>query len=141
MTSSFLISAPASGSGKTTVARGLMALLVKKGMKVQPFKCGPDYIDTKFHEAVCGRPSINLDTFMATKEHVKELFAEYGKDADVWDWFDANCYKYGFINRYPESKQDVTGVSNDFHHYRYVGKEAAKMMYDSNQCLEEFLGK
>jgi D-alanyl-D-alanine carboxypeptidase len=66
---------------------------------------------------------------------------EAGKDADVWDWFDANCYKYGFINRYPESKQDVTGVSNDFHHYRYVGKEAAKMMYDSNQCLEEFLGK
>ena len=60
-----------------------MALYVKKGMKVQPFKCGPDYIDTKFHAAVCGRPSINLDTFMATKEHVKELFVEYGKDADV----------------------------------------------------------
>ena len=79
----FLISAPASGSGKTTIARGLMALLVSKGMRVQPFKCGPDYIDTKFHEAVCGRPSINLDTFMATKEHVKELFGKYGKDADV----------------------------------------------------------
>ena len=60
-----------------------MALYVKKGMKVQPFKCGPDYIDTKFHAAVCGRPSINLDTFMATKEHVKDLFVEYGKDADV----------------------------------------------------------
>lgn len=83
MTSSFLISAPTSGSGKTTIARGLMALYVKKGMKVQPFKCGPDYIDTKFHAAVCGRPSINLDTFMASKEHVKELFAHYGADADV----------------------------------------------------------
>lgn len=83
MTHSFLIAAPTSGSGKTTIARGLMALYVKKGMKVQPFKCGPDYIDTKFHAAVCGRPSINLDTFMATKEHVKELFVEYGKDADV----------------------------------------------------------
>lgn len=83
MTHSFLIAAPTSGSGKTTIARGLMALYVKKGMKVQPFKCGPDYIDTKFHVAVCGRPSINLDTFMATKEHVKELFVEYGKDADV----------------------------------------------------------
>ena len=83
MTKSFLIAAPTSGSGKTTIARGLMALLVRKGLKVQPFKCGPDYIDTKFHEAVCGRPSINLDTFMASKEHVGELFAQYGEDADV----------------------------------------------------------
>ena len=79
----FLIAAPTSGSGKTTVARGLMALFTKKGYKVQPFKCGPDYIDTKFHEAVCGRPSINLDTFMATPEHVRELFAHYGEDADI----------------------------------------------------------
>ena len=83
MKQAFLISAPTSGSGKTTIARGLMALLTAKGMKVQPFKCGPDYIDTKFHEAVCGRPSINLDTFMATPEHVRELFALYGEDADV----------------------------------------------------------
>ena len=58
-------------------------MLTKKGYKVQPFKCGPDYIDTKFHEAVCGRPSINLDTFMATPEHVRELFAHYGEDADI----------------------------------------------------------
>ena len=80
---SFLIAAPTSGSGKTTIARGLMALLTQKGYKVQPFKCGPDYIDTKFHESVCGRPSINLDTFMASKEHVQELFAHYGADADI----------------------------------------------------------
>ena len=79
----FLIAAPTSGSGKTTIARGLMALLIQKGYKVQPFKCGPDYIDTKFHEAVCGRPSINLDAFMASKEHVRELFARYGADADI----------------------------------------------------------
>ena len=60
-----------------------MALFTQKGYKVQPFKCGPDYIDTKFHEAVCGRPSINLDTFMASKEHVRELFTRYGADADI----------------------------------------------------------
>ncbi len=60
-----------------------MALYVQKGRVVQPFKCGPDYIDTKFHAEVCGRPSINLDTFMASKEHVRELFAAYGADADV----------------------------------------------------------
>ena len=78
-----MIAAPTSGSGKTTIARGLMALLAAKGYQVQPFKCGPDYIDTKFHEAVCRRPSINLDTFMATPEHVRDLFHHYGADADV----------------------------------------------------------
>ncbi len=60
-----------------------MALFTAKGYKVQPFKCGPDYIDTKFHEAVCHRPSVNLDTFMATPQHVRELFDHYGADADI----------------------------------------------------------
>ena len=83
MKTAFLIAAPTSGSGKTTIARGLMALLTRQGLKVQPFKCGPDYIDTKFHEAVCGRPSINLDTFMASPEHVRNLFRRYGADADI----------------------------------------------------------
>lgn len=78
-----MIAAPTSGSGKTTIARGLMGLLVRKGYRVQPFKCGPDYIDTKFHTAVCGRPSINLDTFMATPQHVRELYTRYGAEADV----------------------------------------------------------
>ena len=41
------------------------------------------YIDTKYHEAVCGRPSINLDTFMASPEHVRSLYARYSADADV----------------------------------------------------------
>ena len=79
----FMIAAPMSGSGKTTIARGLMALYASKGMSVQPFKCGPDYIDTKFHASVCGRPSINLDTFMACPDHVCQLFARYRADADI----------------------------------------------------------
>jgi len=83
MIANLMIAAPMSGSGKTTIARGLMALLTQNGYRVQPFKCGPDYIDTKFHTSVCGRPSVNLDTFMATPEHVRELFARYGADADV----------------------------------------------------------
>jgi hypothetical protein len=79
----FLIAAPTSGSGKTTVSRGLMALLAKKGLAVQPFKCGPDYIDTKYHAAVCGRPSINLDTFMASGGHVRRLYARHAASADA----------------------------------------------------------
>ena len=79
----FLIGAPSSGCGKTTITLGLMQTMRHHGLRVQPFKCGPDYIDTKFHSAVCERPSINLDTFMATPEHVRELFEHYGADADV----------------------------------------------------------
>lgn len=77
-----MIAAPTSGSGKTTIAQGLMALYASKGYTVQPFKCGPDYIDTKFHERVCGRPSINLDTFMASPDHVRDIFHYYGA-ADI----------------------------------------------------------
>jgi len=82
-TAAFLIAAPCSGSGKTTIARSLMALYRSKGYRVQPFKCGPDYIDTKFHEAVCGRPSVNLDSFFASEEHLGELFRRYTEDVDV----------------------------------------------------------
>lgn len=81
--SSFVIAAPCSGSGKTTVARGLMGLYARQGLRVQPFKCGPDYIDTKFHEAVCGRGSVNLDSFLSTQLHLQELFEHYTHDADV----------------------------------------------------------
>ena len=62
----FLLAAPSSGSGKTTVSVGLMGFLAGKGYKVQPFKCGPDYIDTKFHQKACSRPSVNLDSFFDT---------------------------------------------------------------------------
>ncbi|MCR4766274.1 MAG: cobyrinate a,c-diamide synthase [Bacteroidaceae bacterium] len=79
----FLIAAPTSGSGKTTISRGLMDLLVHQGLRVQPFKCGPDYIDTKFHAQVCQRPSYNLDTFMASEQHVRELYAQHAQLADV----------------------------------------------------------
>ena len=78
-----MIAAPTSGAGKTTLAIGLMALLSRKGFRVQPFKCGPDYIDTKFHKAVCNRPSVNLDLFMASNCHVREIYKRYSADADV----------------------------------------------------------
>ncbi|MBE6245658.1 MAG: cobyrinate a,c-diamide synthase [Bacteroidales bacterium] len=81
--SRFLLAAPSSGSGKTTVSVGLMDCLVRKGLRVQPFKCGPDYIDTKFHERVCHRASVNLDSFMASESHLKELLESHANGADV----------------------------------------------------------
>lgn len=79
----YVIAAPSSGSGKTTFTMGLLRALTDRGLHVQPYKCGPDYIDTLFHQMASGRESVNLDTFMASPEHVKHLFQHYSADADV----------------------------------------------------------
>lgn len=59
----------------------------------------------------------------------------------VWEWLDQNSYRYGFILRYPEEKTEITGVMPEPWHYRYVGMETAKEIYDAGVCLEEYLGK
>lgn len=81
--SRFLIAAPSSGSGKTTVTLGLLRALKNRQSKVQPFKCGPDYIDTKLHTLVSGTEAINLDLFLSSSNHVEQLFAKYATSADV----------------------------------------------------------
>ena len=83
MSKSFLIAAPWSNSGKTTITLGLARYLHNKGLNVQTFKCGPDYIDTIHHTTASGNPSVNLDTVMMSDEHVKNLFNTYSSVADI----------------------------------------------------------
>ena len=78
-----LIGALHSGSGKTTLTMGILRALQRQGLQVQPFKCGPDYIDTRFHALAAGRESVNLDTWLASERHVRDLYARYGADAQV----------------------------------------------------------
>lgn len=79
----FLIAAPASGSGKTTITLGLLRALARRGLQAQPFKCGPDYLDPVHHQIAAGQVSINLDTFMASPGHVRQLYSRYSAAADV----------------------------------------------------------
>ncbi|NLL48792.1 MAG: cobyrinate a,c-diamide synthase [Firmicutes bacterium] len=79
----FVIAAPKSGEGKTTIACGIMAALVRRGMSVQPYKVGPDYVDPAFHRLICKRPSINLDLWMVPEELVRWSFAKRASSAQV----------------------------------------------------------
>ncbi len=79
----FLIAGTHSGVGKTTVTLGIMAALRARGLVVQPFKVGPDFIDPTHHTAVCGRPSRSLDPFMMGVEGVRRSFAGALPGADV----------------------------------------------------------
>ena len=79
----FVVGAVNSGAGKTTLSLGLMAAMKKRGLVVQPFKVGPDFIDPGLHTLVTGRPSRNLDPWMCGKEYTKKSFAASMQDAHV----------------------------------------------------------
>ncbi len=72
-----------SGCGKTTVTLGILAALRKKGLTVQPFKTGPDFIDAGLHRLVADRPSRNLDQWMCGQDYVIDCFMRYASDVDI----------------------------------------------------------
>jgi cobyrinic acid a,c-diamide synthase len=72
-----------SGCGKTTVTLGLLAAFKKKGLEVQPFKAGPDFIDTGLHRLITGRPSRNLDLWMCGKQTAIDCFKRHAENVDI----------------------------------------------------------
>ncbi|MFG1704225.1 cobyrinate a,c-diamide synthase [Nonomuraea sp. M3C6] len=78
-----VVAAPSSGSGKTTVATGLMAALRARGLKVSPHKVGPDYIDPGYHALATGRPGRNLDPWLTGEERVAPLFLHGAAGCDL----------------------------------------------------------
>ena len=60
-------------------------------------------------------------------------------DTPTWQWLEANCWRYGFILRYPDGKTEITGISYEPWHFRYVGKEAAQEITERGITLEEYL--
>lgn len=83
MSRAIVIAAAASGTGKTTVATGLMAALRRRGTSVAPFKVGPDYIDPGYHALATGRPGRNLDPVLVGEHRVGPLFAHGAAGAEV----------------------------------------------------------
>jgi cobyrinic acid a,c-diamide synthase len=78
-----VLAAPSSGSGKTTVATGLMAALAARGLAVSPHKVGPDYIDPGYHTLATGRPGRNLDPFLCGEERLAPLLLHGAAGADI----------------------------------------------------------
>lgn len=78
-----LIAAPQSGSGKTIIVNGLVTAFKNRGLNVQPFKIGPDYIDAGYHEAACGRAVHNLDTWLMNPSTMRSLFIKNADNADI----------------------------------------------------------
>ena len=83
--------------------------------------------------------SLKTVALPGTSEHELGLSTDLvGKEAN--EWLAVHCWEYGFILRYPADKEDITGITNEPWHFRYVGVEVAMDMKDTGLCLEEYLG-
>ncbi len=95
--------------------------------------------DANFYSAKPGESEhqLGLSMDVSTKEVNYQLVESLG-DTPAGKWLEENCYKYGFIIRFPENKEKITGYSYEPWHIRYVGKDLAKIIHDNNLTLEEY---
>lgn len=104
------------------------------------------YISDGYSKAEAKRKAGEEVAVPGTSEHELGIAidinaVEESSSEQVYSWLSENAYKYGFILRYPSGKESVTGIEYEPWHYRYVGKEAAKEIYNKQITLEEYLKK
>lgn len=90
--------------------------------------------------AIPGTSEHQLGLAVDIVDNSNQRLDETQEDTAVQKWLLENSWKYGFILRYPAGKSEITGIIYEPWHYRYVGKEAAKEIYEQRICLEEYLG-
>lgn len=102
------------------------------------------YINQGYSQVKAERTAKEWVALPGTSEHQLGIAVDINADKskcsneDVYGWLAENAYKYGFVLRYPPGKQKITGTSYEPWHYRYVGEEAAKEIYERGICLEEY---
>lgn len=102
------------------------------------------YINQGYSQVKAERTAKEWVALPGTSEHQLGIALDINADKskcsneDVYEWLAENAYKYGFVLRYPPGKQKITGTSYEPWHYRYVGEEAAKEIYERGICLEEY---
>lgn len=105
------------------------------------FGCSKEEAEQKAGElvAVPGTSEHQLGLALDIVDISYQVLDEKQEKTGVQKWLMHNSWKYGFILRYPTDKNKITGISYEPWHYRYVGKKAAKEIYDAQICLEEYL--
>ena len=104
-----------------------------------------EYLDQGYSMADAEEEAMRWVAVPGTSEHQLGLAVDINADGinstgwEVYDWLEEHCWEYGFIRRYPDDKTDITGISNEPWHYRYVGVDAARAITKANLCLEEYL--
>ena len=95
---------------------------------------------SEYADEIAARPGhsehqtgLALDIFCTTNSNTKTF-----KDSEAYQWLLNNAYKYGFILRYPEGKENITGFTFESWHYRYVGTEIATYIYENDITFDEY---
>ena len=106
------------------------------------------FIEQEYDEETAREMAEAYVALPGTSEHQLGLALDINADMNisgdsqpVYDWLAENAYRYGFILRYPEGKENITGINYEPWHYRYVGEECAGEIYREGLCLEEYLQK
>ena len=106
-----LVSAVTAGSGKTLFTMGLLRALKNRGMKVQSYKCGPDFIDSQYLSIAADKESVNLDAWMSSSTHIQHIYNRYGEQADACI-IEGSAALFDGYRRMQGSSAEIAGILN-----------------------------